>query len=188
MFGKLLTNRERIQVKYKFDKTANILGCIVTKNLTAIENKEIIYSLGTQVDVVQFDLEAKKILQNRRDCGQQREFGQTAEQWMRRQTRHQPELIFQVLKQLLRQIQNAVCHHQLFLSLFLVLHSQKQVYLFGDQGRRIAVFFVDFHAEVNQLCQENPKNSAPHNQIPVAEMIEKMLCILEQLNRKLWMR
>jgi len=54
--------------------------------------------------------------------------------------------------------------------------------LFSDENWEVAIFLVDLGAESDKTQQIDAETHAPHNQLPVAEIIQKRTVVLQQLD------
>jgi len=55
--------------------------------------------------------------------------------------------------------------------------------LFSNENGEVAVLLVDARAECDETHEEDADGKAPHDQLPVAKVIDKATCILQQLQR-----
>ena len=54
-------------------------------------------------------------------------------------------------------------------------------YLLGNEQREVAVLLVDLGAERDEAQQVDAEEHAPQHQLPVAEVIEETVVVLQQL-------
>jgi len=53
------------------------------------------------------------------------------------------------------------------------------MYLFSDENRKVAILLVDLSAESDEAQQIDTEAHAPHDQLPVAKIIEKCTVVLQ---------
>jgi len=55
--------------------------------------------------------------------------------------------------------------------------------LFSNENGEVAILLVDARAERDETHEEDADGKAPQDQLPVAKVIHKATCILQQLQR-----
>lgn len=66
----------------------------------------------------------------------------------------------------------------------LLFHVQVQVNLFRNENRKIAILFVDLRPKRHEAQKIYAENHAPQHQLPVAEVLEEVAIVLQELNAK----